>query len=216
MKASLCLTTTTALLLLVAVAPAVDSAGPASPPDDSPYEQTSEYSGRRRVTSVMLRQSCVPGITEAWLANPQGLDERREAILDAIWRRDREAFQQLATSPTTGKDGRAYLNFDEICRQFDRYRDEGFRTMRHHPIKPVKTEEKTSVWCRHQWMTLPTGGTSVPKRGNLNLIFNPTDFSLMYVRFVAFSNSGHINVLPYPSSLIDNDPVRDRTPVAEK
>ncbi len=190
---------------------------PAVPPDYDSFEENSEYLDRPGVSSLHRRRSAnSPGTTEAHVANPEGLDARREAIIDALWQDDKAAFLEFAVSPATGEGGLVNQTFETISREISRYRLEGLRTMRSHPIDPDKSGDDNDLWCRHQWMTLPESQGRTPVRGNLNLIFDSDDLSLRFVRFNPFKEQDSINVLPYPDESIPNDPVRDRPAVENR
>jgi hypothetical protein len=191
---------------------------PCIPPGYGDIEENSEFPDRRRVIGVLGRNAADSlGKTEEYRCNPDGLDARREAIIDALWQNDESAFSRLAASPETGQGGLRNQTFAELFREIKRYRDEGIRTMRAHPINPSRLNpDSVHYWCRHQWMTIPDSSTRTPVRGNLNLIFDGNDLSLSFLRINAFPNNSSINVLPYPDSRIANDPVRDRAAAETK
>jgi hypothetical protein len=195
-----------------------DESTQAFPPDYSRYEENSEFLGRRKVSGMSRRNTVnVVGVTEKHVVNPDGLDERREAIIDALWQDDEAAFLEFAVSPSTGKGGLKNQSFQEISREVSRYRKDGLRTMRAHPINPDKDrDDHQSIWCRHQWMTMPENEIRTPVRGNLNLIFDAEDLSLSFVRFNPFDRSSTVSVLPYPDPSIPNDSVRDHSAVEER
>ena len=186
-------------------------------PDFGRIAERSEYRNRPGVNSLLGRQTANrPGVTEVHIENPPGLDTRREALIDALWRDDEAAFLELAASPLTVKISLVRQNFGEVSRELARFRSEPFRTLREHPIDPAKDKDGTPVWCRHQWMTLPEDKGRTPVRGNLRLTFDPDDWSLRVVSFNRFKISVGINVLPDPDETIPNDPVLDRPAAGNK
>ncbi|MFT5471320.1 MAG: hypothetical protein ACI8UO_006453 [Verrucomicrobiales bacterium] len=205
------------LFLILSFAVVLSADEPAANPRNyEDAENASEYSGRQ-INGVLPRSwNNRTGPSEALVFNPDDLDHRRESIIDALWNDDEAAFLELAPSPLTGEGGLANQKFKDISRELKRLRDERFQTMRAHPVDPDKAKTGTNVWCRHQWMTLPESNRRKPQRGNLNLIFDAEDLSLRFVRIVAFEKSKDINILPYPSASIQNDPVVDRDPAAKK
>ncbi len=182
------------------------------------YEEATEYGGAKGMSAMLSRAHWVnkTGRTEALVKNPEGLDQRREAILDALWFGDESSFELLAASPITAEGGLANQDFDKISREFRKYDRYGIRTMRSHPIVPVSQKEHTSTWCRHQWMTLPASKSSTPRRGNINLIFDAKDLSLRFVRISFFPTTRDQFPLPFPDSNIPDDPVVDRGPSDER
>lgn len=190
---------------------------PGFPADFSQFDDSSEYTDRKKVSGVYSRDSIARlGITEWFVEKPAGLDDRVEAIIDAIWKDDEETFLELALSPLTGEGGLVNQDFRDISREFRRYRSDGLRTLRAHPIRAVRDESvEPNVWVRLQWMTLPGSRIRTPARGNLLLIFDKNDYSLSFVRFNPFKNSSRVSALPYPDERLPNDPVRDRAPIEE-
>lgn len=185
--------------------------------DFSIYEEATEY-GKTTGMSVML--SRVHWVnktakTESLVKNPEGFDERREALIDALWFGEEEKFNRLAASPETGEGGLVNQEFDRISREFRKYDRQGIRTMRSHPIEFVADEEHTTIMGRHQWMTLPKLSSN-PRRGNIAMIFDAKDLSLKFVRISFFPTSRDQFPLPLPDSDIPNDPVVDRGPSDER
>lgn len=185
-------------------------AADAGQPSLAGVEERSSFIDRPGANAVLSREAAnLPGSTEAHVANPGGLDARREAIIEALWHDNEAAFLELARSPSTGREGLTNQKFREISREWKRFRTERIRTLREDPVDPDIAKADTSVWCRHQWMTMPEEPRSRPVRGNVILIFDPADWSLRFVRIVRFDRPTY-NVLPDPDPTISNDPVIDR------
>lgn len=79
------------------------------------------------------------GTNETLAPYPKPLDQRREAILDALWNSDKNAFYELARSPITYDGGLVSQTFEEISRELRKVDRRPLRTERHHPIYPRKS-----------------------------------------------------------------------------
>ncbi len=178
-------------------------------------DENSEYTGVAKSTSILRRQWINKhGPSEVLAPYPAELEARREAILDAIWNEDEEAFNELVKSPITGEGELQNQKFSKIARDLRKMDRWPLRSMRCHPVTAKNPEIMASVWSFHQLMTLPATNKT-PRRGNINLIFRPEDWSLAFVRVNWFDND-NVNLLPRPESLLENDPVVDRKAPAEE
>lgn len=178
-------------------------------------EERSEYEGVTGASSILKRWWVNKhGKSEELVPFPADLDERSEAILDAIWNDDEDAFSELVKSPTTGGGKLTNQKFSKITselRKMDRW---PLRTMRSHPVIVPTPRKVMTVKTMHQLMMLPAH-SKTPRRGNINLIFRQEDWSLAFVRVNWFDND-KVNLLPQPYSSIENDPVVDRGVPVEK
>lgn len=183
--------------------------------DFSQFEETSEYERTPKSTGV-LKRWWVYKHTDSRVLVPcsSDVDERREAILDAIWSEDEEAFTRLAKSPTTGKGGLQNQKFSKIVSELKKMDRWPLRTMRSHPVMPADPTIVATITSFHQLMTLPAEDKT-PRRGNINLIFRKDDWTLAFVR-VNWFDDDRVNLLPRPDSSIGDDPVVDRGVPAEE
>ena len=163
-----------------------------------------EESQQKSISIRARNRTFGTGPSETLAPYPLPLDQRREAIIDALWNNDESAFYELARSPLTFDGGLVNQTFDRISRELRKYDRYPLRTERHHPVYPPG---ELSVWCRHQWMSI-LDGDKKGRRGNLNLIFDKDDWSLRFVRIVFFDNGG--SYLHPPMSLLPNDIIVDR------
>ncbi len=184
--------------------------------DLSELDENCEYLGVPRSSGILKRWWVFKhGPSEILAPYPAELDARREAILDAIWSEDEDAFNDLVKSPITGEGKLQNQKFSKIANELRKMDRWPLRTMRSHPVMAKNPEMRGSVWSFHQLMTLPAENKT-PRRGNLNLIFREDDWSLAFVRVNWFDND-KVNLLPRPESLIADDPVVDRdAPVEER
>lgn len=177
--------------------------------DFSQFEETCEYEGVPQSGSILKRWWVYKHTESQALAPcPEDLDDRREAMLDAIWKEEASSFNELAKSPTTGEGKLENQEFSKIVSELKKMDRWPLRTMRSHPTVPANAVGVLVITSFHQLMTLPKADKT-PRRGNLNLIFRRADWSLAFVRVNWFDND-KVNLLPRPDSSIDNDPVVDR------
>jgi hypothetical protein len=139
---------------------------------------------------------------------PANIASRTEAIVDAIWAQDYDAFLEAAVSPDTLEPG--YVandekHFKEIVKAFRTFYRGDLRTMRHPPKWPSPDAER--VWVR---VSVERQNSSTV-RGQFILIFDPHSWALERVTL----NRYHHADLPDPEPEFHNDIIRDRPAPAQ-
>lgn len=150
------------------------------------------------------------GVTERLVENPpENIAARAEAIIDAIWSNDHEAFVLAAAAPETSRLSQlatTAAGLEKIVKEFREFYPGDLRTMRHPPKWPTPTAERP--WVRVSVQRLDKGKV----RGQFILVFSGEDWALEHVTLNLYAHAD----LPSPDPDDEADIVRDRQSVAAR
>lgn len=125
---------------------------------------------------------------------------RTEALVDAIWAKDFDAFLEAAASPIDGEARVDEQDFEEIVRKFSVFYRGDLRTMRHPPKWP--TPDADRPWIRVSVQRL----NSKNVRGQFLFIFGGESWGLERVTLNRYQHAD----LPPPEQEDPADIIRDR------